>query len=546
MSKKSKKRVAERARAAEAERKKIIEAGQRKLQRAPKSKKKVIIISLVSLLLLVGIVLGIVFSLLPKKKFSYTKSNLAGYISLSSEDYKGYTVNVKKHEVSDSDVNRKIMRLLYENRGEAEQKGATVHLFPIEVGDDVNIYFRGYVIDEDGSEIDFEDNMLYGKTTLGVGSLAFAEGFEEALIGVIPWEHSFNPEQDRFTSGYVEEGDVIYISYTAIYSDGTSAKRENERIDLSSDNIDEIYGVGFREFIIGSQIAKALEAKAFPYGEGEAVYGDMIINCAIRYKNPPLAVNARFPLDYETEWLRGRDVRFDVWFDGMICYTPATYDEAFVTETLKLSESDLEKYEGNTLIEKHRAMLLAEAEEEGYALNESLVSEAVWKHLTGKTTVKKLPKDEINTVYEQIYATLIREFNSYYRLIYPTIDDYARAKYNLTRYDSITEAMMAEAETTVVEKLIFYYIAREEGLLPTGKVFDDAYEKSVAEYLDYYADTYYKEELEKLTDESEKKEKIAEIKAEMLEFYGKEYFRELVYYETALPKIIEFANIIEN
>ena len=32
----------------------------------------------------------------------------------------------------------------------------------------------------------------------------------------------------------------------------------------------------------------------------------------------------------------------------------------------------------------------------------------------------------------------------------------------------------------------------------------------------------------------------------MLEYYGKEYFIELVYYEEALPKIIEFANIVEN
>ena len=545
MSKKSKKKAAERALAAEIEKQKRIEAGKRLMAKRPKNKKKIIIASVIALVLLTSLALGIVFSLLPSEKFSYTKSNLSNYIEISPSDYKGYSVNIKKPAATDADVNRKIMKLLYLNRGEKLENGATVHLSPIEIGDEVNLFYRGYYIDEDGREIDFDDNTLYDKVTLGVGSLAFAEGVEERLIGVIPWEHNFNPETDRETSGSVEEGDVIYVSYTAIYSDGRSIKRENERIDLSKEDIDTVYGVGFSSYVKGANIAKTLEPKIFDYGtEGEVTYGDVIINCAVRYKNPPLTLTARFPLDYDTEWLRGKEVKFDVYFNGMLRYTPATYDETFITETLKLTETDLGKYEGGTTLEKHRAMLYEEAKKDCEELFDNLVSEAVWKQLNEKVRVKRLPEEEVNTVYEQIYGTLISEYNSYYRFIYSTIDDYARAKYSLTKYDSITEAMMDEAESTVTEKLIFYFIAKKEGLLPSGRALDDAYEKQVAEHLSYYLESS-KEELDKITDEAEKNKEIEKLKAEMLEYYGKEYFIELVYYEEALDKIIGYATVVE-
>ena len=522
MSKKSKKRAAERAAATAIEREKRIEAFRRKEKNKPKDKKKIIIISAIASALVIALVLGIVFSLLPGKKFSYTESDLSEYIEIMSEDYKGYTVSIKKTEATEADVERKIMGLLYKYRGERTHNSATVYSEPIEIGDEVNIYYRGYTIDENGRQIDFTDTTLKDATVLGVGSLVFAEGFEEGLVDVIPWEHNYNPTNDRFTKGTVEAGDVIYVSYTAIYPDGTATKRENERIDLSRDDIDAVYGTGFLEFVKGAEIAKALDAEIFPYGNGVAVYGDMIINSAVRYKNPPLTVDATFPLDYENKELRGRTVKFDVYFNGMICYTPAVYNEAFITETLKISSDELSQYgdADDTLIEKHRAMLFAEAEADSEALKERLISEAIWKHLNEKTTIKKLPTDEVELVYEQIYGALVQEYSAYYQFLYPTIDEYARAKYDLSPYDSITAAMENEAKSTVREKLIFYYIAREENFLPTGDKFREEYDRIVREYLDYTIESSYKDELDKITDMAEKNERTNEIKAEMLEYYG--------------------------
>ena len=314
---------------------------------------------------------------------------------------------------------------------------------------------------------------------------------------------------------------------------------------MGNARVDELYGEGFSAFIVGSEIAKALDAKTFAYGNGEVVYADMTVNSSVRYKNPPLTLDATFPLDYESAELRGKTVKFDVYFNGMTCYAPAVYNEAFITETLKLTAEDLAEYGGDTLIEQHRAMLFAEAVADSAELKEKLVSEKIWAHLNEKVNVKKLPRGEVALVYEQVYGTLIQEYNSYYQFLYSSIDAYARAKYNLSPYDSITAAIENEAKSIVTEKLIFYYIARAEKLLPTGKEFSEAYDALVLEHLNYFIETSYKEELDKITGEQEKNQKIEEIKAEMLEYYGEGYFEELVYYEAALHKIIGYATVVE-
>ena len=105
--------------------------------------------------------------------------------------------------------------------------------------------------------------------------------------------------------------------------------------------------------------------------------------------------------------------------------------------------------------------------------------------------------------------------------------------------------MQSEAESIVLEKLIFYYIIREEGLIPSNADFKATYEKFIGEHLDYYVSYIYAEELAKITDESEKAKRIEEIKGEMMDYYGEDYFRELVYYDYAYDDIISYAKITE-
>ena len=205
------------------------------MQKYKNTQKKLRIITFFcSFVIMISFLLGTLVSC--GEGFSYLESDLSEYVSISSADYKNFTVTLPDLSVKDADIERKIMGLLTANRAsEAEGGGATMFRVPITVADEVYIYYRGYTVDENGVETDVENasNFLGKERKLTVGSLSFIEGFEEGLIGAVPWDHHFDPEHERLSSGTVEAGDVIYVTYAAFLPDGSAVRKTNERIDLS-------------------------------------------------------------------------------------------------------------------------------------------------------------------------------------------------------------------------------------------------------------------------------------------------------------------------
>lgn len=555
MSKKSKKKAAERAA-------KIQNA---RAQSAPKmperkpSKVKIAVISSIAVLLALALTVGLVAFIFSKKEFNYMKSDISKYITISQEDYKNYTIAIPKTEVTNADVERKIMALLYKSRSDLpSNKGAEMYKVPISVGDTVGIYYRGYTVDENGveSDIDGASNMLGEIYKLGIGSLSFIPGFEEGLIGAVPWNYQFNPENDILKTGNLLPGDVMYISYTVVLPDGTTRQKSNERIDLSDENLDGRYGEGFKAFFIGSgssqskavigkQIGvKLSDVAPFDYEDGTAVYFDMTINSVLRCESEPLTIEARFPVDYKEKSLRGLDVKFDVYIKSSVVYEAPEYNEQFITDTLKLTAEDLKDYSGDSIVEKHKAYLFAEAEAENAEMREALIEEAMWEHYNSKANVKKLPESEVDEVYLDYYSELASQYQLYYSSYYSSFDEFVRAYYQLSKDADWRSYITELAENVIAEKLIFYYIIREEKLIPSDTEFGDMYNETVQEYLDYYVNDIYAEELADLKTEEERAARILEIKEEMLDYYGTEYFEELVYYDYALDKIIAFATVI--
>ena len=127
-------------------------------------------------------------------------------------------------------------------------------------------------------------------------------------------------------------------------------------------------------------------------------------------------------------------------------------------------------------------------------------------------------------------------------MYYESFDSFARAYYELDSDANWEEYINKRAEKVVTEKLIFYYIVRKENMMPPSEEFDTLYQKAVDEYFSYYSEKFYEKELSSIKDEAEKAKKLAEIKEEMLKYYGEEYFNEIVYYDYALEKIIAFGN----
>jgi len=155
------------------------------------------------------------------QSISYLEDDLSKYVYISEEDYNDFTVTVKPDTVTDASVQRRIMSLLYKHRDEKSLYGpGYVRNIPITVGDVAYIYYRGYTVDENGKETDLERACNFFDTdphALGIGSLQFIQGFEDALIGAVPKEHT---QLEVITSGEVAPTDVIYLTYTVFLPNG--------------------------------------------------------------------------------------------------------------------------------------------------------------------------------------------------------------------------------------------------------------------------------------------------------------------------------------
>ena len=292
--------------------------------------------------------------------------------------------------------------------------------------------------------------------------------------------------------------------------------------------------------IIGSKIS---DGQVFNYENGTAIYFDMTVEATIRCENQPFTVEARFPANYREKSLRGAEVKYDVYFESAVVFDTPEYNEQFITETLKMTAEALEGFEGETLLDKHRAYLFAEAVAENERIREELIEEAVWERFKAVVTLKKsLPQSEVESACELYYEEMYLEYLTKYSAAYSSFDEYAFARYGT---DDIQSLIKSEAESLVFQNIIVYYMIREEKLLPSEENYEKIYAEITGEHLDYYASSNYAAELSKITDEAEKEKRISEIESEMMDYYGEDYFRELVYYANAYTNIISYANIIE-
>ncbi len=502
---------------------------------------KKIIIKLISLALLLTTLLTAFTSC---GKIDYMTSNLKKYVYISEEDYKNYATHLVFDQVTDEDVSRRINQLLYNNRSkEAEGEGAYFRNVAITVGDEVDIYYRGYYVDEDGKikEIDGGCNFPSDEyQTLGIGSGTFIPGFEEGLIGVVP---NTVAQFYKIAYGAVVESDVVYLTYTAIYPNGETATKQSARVDLSLPDFDEVYGEGFREFLIGKTVGESITGEhTFKFGDGTAVYYDLKIDFVTKCEKEAnvLTVDAYFPADYTEKDLRSKHVKFDVYVRRSVVYKTPEYNEKFITETLKISEDDLSEYEGETVVDKHKAMLLSVLLQENEERKDAIIEATMWEHYREKATVKKYPKSELEKYYVEQYEELMQAYNSY-SSYYPTLDSFAKDYYQLDGDKTWEDHINEQCEGIVKEKLIFYYILREEKLSPSKSEFKKLYEKTIQEYLDYYCENTYKEELSSITNPEHKAARIQQIKEDMVDYYGEDYFEEVVHYDYALKKMIEFS-----
>ena len=504
-------------------------AGKKSTKSAQKAKKitlsrraKITILCVsLSVLLVAGIVIGTPLYL-NSRPFNYYKEDISKCISIDADAYKSFTVSMKIDGITEQAVDERIHQILNANKSTtALNNGKSDRNTAIGVGDIVTIFYRGFYYDENENRVEFDGgcNIQYssGKvtpTTLTIGSGAYFSGFETNLIGKIPEQYA---NLTPVVEGYVEEGDVVYVQMSAVLPGNRSFTNKTVRIDLNDPDLEKEWGIGFKEYLIGRELRQNDPSPA-PFELPEAVDGQDIVyytNVKPMFKAAdendlePIVVEAYCPINYtNAPDLAGKTVYFEVYVRGTVHYDTPTLTESFIRDTLKLTDEDLEKYEGDDIIAKFRGYVRDElmngyfngsTQVSGYtAIYESQLNDLIWEKLNELTKIIRIPRRAIQPVYEAYLDSMVADYEYYKDTYgYSSLEQYFM---DATGTDSVAkadEAMWYLAANAVKEQMVIFLIARQEGLMADEATLkaeaEELFKTVVQSYIDYYyADTFAK------------------------------------------------------
>lgn len=516
-------------------------------KREGRAKLWILIFAIVALVCIVAaIVAAILVNYFNNKRLDYIKDDLSRYVYLSKEDYSSFPIELYKEELTEIDVEDALMRKLAANRGKNPlYDGALLTSGVMSAGDNVNIFYRGYTLDENGVRNYFDGGSNFDdgphSQVLGSSDSPMFVGFELGLIGRNPKNYS---SYEIKTSGEVAEGDIIVVNYTVFYGDGSFKRDVTDIINLDEATLDSERGEGFREFFVGKEIGKELKGQdgvLIVSGENDidTTYGDITVKKAIKVGKTPIVVTAYAPKSTNSSEIAGKTVYFDVFVKNFADYEVPLANDAFVTDTLKLTAEELAEYEGDTLINKYRSKLKSELIAERERADKALIEEAMWAYYLEKAEFKRLPKNEVKKHFDDYYDELYARYESY-SYAYAGFDEFAVEALELEGNESWEDVLMADAESAVRDKLIFYYVIREEGLLPSEEEYNRLYNSAIEDHIVDYMDRAYGDKDFTL---EEYNATVANVRIIVLDYYGEEYFAENAYYTYAIERVLEFADI---
>ncbi len=467
-------------------------------------------------------------------------ADLSEYVEIEEKYYKGYTVIYDPDRVSEFDISERITQLLCEYKIEPETTPEPAVNVTVGAGDVVNIYYSGYIL-EDGAKNYFDGgcNISSGSSDLEIGSGTFISGFEYGLIGKNQQDYAV---LEMLETGTVEAGDIIKLTYSAILPTGGVYQNKTAYINLADSDLDDTYGEGFTSFFtdggieIGELYASAEESLVAEMPDGTAVYTDMTVSCVYRASagKEKLVIEAYFPDSYSQADLAGKTSYFEVYIQSVTDYEVLEFNDEFINGSLEMTD-DLATYEGETLTDRFIAYLRDEImTENGWDL-ETLTQTAFWESVIGGAVIKKYPEGNVTELYDQIVAEAeeIYESNYLYAYYYPTLESFMCAYFGTSDWQSL---VLESVRNSIKQQMIFYHIMRLEGLIPS----EEEYAEIFDEYLDYAL------EINGITpdkyDTAEEYESDRQLcRAEILEMYGEDNFKQMIYYECAIEIFLSYA-----
>ncbi len=529
-----------------------------------KTKITVLCVSL-AVLLVAGIVLGTVLYL-NNRPFDYYKEDITKCLTIDTDAYKDFTVNMKLDAITDIDIDNRINQLLNANKSSsALNNGNADRNTEIKVGDIVTIFYRGYYMDEEKGRVEFDGgcNIEYssGKvlpTTLTIGSGSYFSGFESDLIGKIPDQYA---NLTPVTEGVVEEGDVVYVSMTAILPGDRSFTNKTVRIDLADPDLEKNWGVGFGEFLVGKELRQVVPTAEFDLpetveGQSKVLYTNIkpMFKSSDENKMDPIVVETYCPITHTEETLAGKTLYFEVYVRGTVHYDTPTLTESFIHDTLKLTDEDLAKYEGEDTIAKFRSYIKAELETGYYTSGnyvsgyqekyDALLEELIWEKLNELTKIIKIPKRAIQPVYESNLASLAADYE-YYKDTYgfSSVEEYIIEAMGAESIEEADDMLWYLSANAVREKMVVFHIAKVEGLLTDKESLKAEADELFKEVMDYYIENYYKDKFDKYETDEEYQEGYDELAALIGEEYTEDYLIENAIYDRVFEKLRTYLTV---
>ena len=500
---------------------------------AEEKRRKIIIISAVVALfaLVVGILFAIIIPNLLSRRVDYLNDDLGKYISIDRESYIDYNLKVTLGEPSEAELSELLMRQQVKYR---TLSGLGQYSTEGEIGVGDLLIMRYYVYTEDGA-INGTSNITAGAAEYNVGAGFYimnsaVTGLDTGLIG----KRIEDIRANVGTAGTVADGQIVYLSYEL--TDGFEViSHVGERIDLSDPDIDSYMGQGFRDYLVGQPVGSAAKESLTTERDGKSVTYYAVKVDAVG--NSPFVVSGRLPFDYYNDTLASKTVYFDLYIDKLIDYTVPELSDEFVTKKLGYS-SFLDDFEGETVLDRYKTYLMTELSEEYEKRRNALIEDLLWEHLISSATLKKLPRNDVNDIYDGYYEEIVYQHESYGQEY--SIGEFARLYIGLDASEDWQAYLLREAEAAVAEKLLFFYIIRAEGWVPEGEALDEYYERAVKAHLtaaleasDIRAEDFDTAE--------EYNNLVADVRSGLVKDFGEAYFTEIAYSEYGMEKIL--ANI---
>lgn len=536
-------------------------------------KKRARTVKIVAIIALAALVLGIValviYGAVLGHEIDYDKDDLSRYVYISEEDYKNIALSVKLDPVDDLTIDDTLIKLLYKYKTEdPDYEGKVMTSLAsgdvLGIGDHTNLFYIGYMKNDDGTVSYFNGGSnlhqytgsmhdsgspcYIGYTATSSEGGEMIPGFALGLIGKNPSDYSrLSIVKDRA----VRDGDIISFTYLEIAPDADSSSSSSTvttTVHVGSEECATLFGEEFSDFIIGREIGSISDAYTVDDEDGKTIYSKMKINGIYNLGDSPLTVTARFPVNYDAPTLAGKVVYFDVYISDMTLYDVPKIDEEFITKHMGMTLAQLDEYadaDSVTIYDKFRDYVRSEAIAAQQLIIDEAAQGAMWDTYLEHAKVKWIPEREIAEYYGDYVDEVESAFQSAQSNGTATdLDGYALTYLQLEPGEDWHAHLRETAVRAVTEKLIFYYVLRQEGFLPEGEEYDKLYDELVDEVLAEYLGRISCKR-ENYDSDAAYEAAVAKHRETVVAGYGEDYFHENVIYLYAIEKMIDMATVTE-